>query len=93
MKPYDVPHKGLRNALSQLSLLAGKTDYSKLEEVAQLRLLGDAVFKILTIHASDEKPELQNSALEGNEQREPRGLSHEEEEELLDYEFDLQRRF
>ena len=54
MKPYDVPHKGLRNALSQLSLLAGKTDYSKLEEVAQLRLLGDAVFKILTIHASDE---------------------------------------
>lgn len=54
MKPYDVPHKGLRNALSQLQLLAGKTDYSHLDEVEQLYHLGEAVFKILTIHARDE---------------------------------------
>jgi len=54
MKTYDVPHKGLRNALSQLQLLAGKTDYSNQQEVAHLCQLGDDVFKILTVHATDE---------------------------------------
>lgn len=54
MKTYDVPHKGLRNALSQLSLLAGKTNYSNQEEVEDLYRLGTDVFKILTIHATDE---------------------------------------
>lgn len=54
MKSYDVPHKGLRNALSQLQLLAGKTDYSSPFEVEQLYLLGADVFKILTLHATDE---------------------------------------
>jgi hypothetical protein len=54
MKPYDVPHKGLRNALSQLSLLAGKTDYSNHHEVENLYHLGVDVFKILSIHAADE---------------------------------------
>lgn len=54
MKSYDVPHKGLRNALSQLQLLAGKTDYSNHREVEQLYSLGDDVFKVLTIHATDE---------------------------------------
>ena len=54
MKTYDVPHKGLRNALSQMSFLAGKTDYANPQEVEQLYNLGVDVFKILTIHASDE---------------------------------------
>jgi hypothetical protein len=54
MKTYDAPHKGLRNALSQLSLLAGKTNYSNQQEVEQLYQLGADVFKILTIHAEDE---------------------------------------
>lgn len=54
MKSYDVPHKGLRNALSQISLLAGKTNYSNHNEVELLYKLGEDVFKILTIHASDE---------------------------------------
>jgi Hemerythrin HHE cation binding domain len=54
MKTYDVPHKGLRNALSQLQLLAGKTDYSNPGEVEQLYQMGEDVFKILTIHAADE---------------------------------------
>lgn len=54
MKPYDVPHKGLRNALSQVQLLAGKTDYSNQNDVEQLYKLGEDVFKILTIHATDE---------------------------------------
>jgi hypothetical protein len=54
MKTYDVPHKGLRNALSQLSLLAGKTNYTNSKEVEELYNLGVDVFKILTIHAADE---------------------------------------
>lgn len=63
MKPYDVPHKGLRNALSQVQLLAGKTDYSDQNEVEQLYKLGEDVFKILTIHAKDEN-EVTLTALE-----------------------------
>jgi hypothetical protein len=54
MKSYDVPHKGLRNALSQMQLLAGKTDYSNQIEVEQLYKLGEDVFSILTTHAADE---------------------------------------
>jgi hypothetical protein len=54
MKLYDVPHKGLRNALSQLSLRAGKTDFTDPGEVEQLCNLGEDEFEILTIHAADE---------------------------------------
>lgn len=53
-KTYDVPHKGLRNALSQLSLLAGNSDYSNQAQVEHLYNLGMDVFKILNIHANDE---------------------------------------
>ena len=44
----------MRNALSQLSLLAGRTNYSDRQEVEKLYKLGDDVFYILTIHAADE---------------------------------------
>jgi len=54
LKVYDVPHKGLRNALSQMSLLAGKTNYANRREVEQLYRLGLDVFSILDIHAADE---------------------------------------
>ncbi|HXD78028.1 MAG TPA: hypothetical protein VN616_09495 [Puia sp.] len=54
IKPYDVPHKGLRHALSQLSLSAGRTDYSDRQQVAELHRLGTRVFSILSIHAEDE---------------------------------------
>ena len=54
MKTYDVPHKGLRNGLSQMSLLAGRTDYANPAEVAQLHQLGTRLFSILTVHAEDE---------------------------------------
>jgi len=54
MKSYDVPHKGLRNALSQVQHLAGKTNYSNPNDVETLYNLGEDVFKILTIHATDE---------------------------------------
>jgi hypothetical protein len=64
MKPYDVPHKGLRNALSQLQFLAGRTDYTHAHEIVELYRLGKDVFSILTIHAADEN-EVTLAALEG----------------------------
>jgi hypothetical protein len=54
MKIFDVPHKGLRNALSQFSLLAGNTNYTDEQEVAALYELGRQVFSLLAIHARDE---------------------------------------
>jgi hypothetical protein len=53
-RTYDAPHKGLRNGLSQVSLLAGRTDYSNPAEIEQLHQVGTRVFSILTIHAEDE---------------------------------------
>lgn len=54
MKTYEAPHKGLRNALSQLELLSGKTDFNNPAEVERLYSLGRDVFDILDIHADDE---------------------------------------
>lgn len=51
---FDVPHKGVRNALSQLSLLAGQTDYTTPAAVTRLYRLGKQVFRLLTLHAADE---------------------------------------
>lgn len=53
IKIYDVPHKGLRNALSQLSLRAGNTNYAD-KDAAELYQLGRDVFRIMTVHAEDE---------------------------------------
>jgi hypothetical protein len=54
MKTYEAPHKGLRNALSQLQLLSGKTDFDNITEVQRLYAMGQEVFNILDIHADDE---------------------------------------
>lgn len=54
LKSYDVPHKALRNGLSQLSLLAGKTDYENQKDIIALHNLGHEIFTLLTVHANDE---------------------------------------
>jgi hypothetical protein len=54
LKSYDVPHKALRNGLSQLSLLAGKTDYENQKDIIVLYNLGHEIFTLLTVHANDE---------------------------------------
>ena len=54
MNIYDAPHKGLRNALSQLQFLSGKTNYSQLNEVERLFDLGREVFRILAIYIETE---------------------------------------
>jgi len=46
-KSYAASHKGLRNILSQFSLLAGKTNYSDNSEVEKLKLLGADMFFLL----------------------------------------------
>jgi hypothetical protein len=54
MNTFDVPHKGIRNALSQLSLLSGKTNYNDKKEIERLNTLGREVFLLLNTHAQDE---------------------------------------
>lgn len=51
---YDIPHKGLRNALAHFSLLAGNTDYRNSFAIAKLHRLGHEVFTMLDEHAEGE---------------------------------------
>jgi hypothetical protein len=55
LKSLDPPHKGLRNALSQFSLLAGKTQYSDIKSVQKLKDLGHEVFHLLRDHTNTEE--------------------------------------
>ena len=57
-KSYAASHKGLRNILSQFSLLAGKTNYSDIQEVEKLKKLGDDMFFLLTHHLHTENDDL-----------------------------------
>lgn len=54
MKTFDFPHRGLRNALGQLSMLAGKTNYQDSQQVEALYILGKDIFRMLDVHAHDE---------------------------------------
>lgn len=76
MKVYDVPHKGLRNALSQLSLLASNTDYTNLQAIEKLHSLGRDVFTFLNTHAKDEN----DVSLEELEQRLPGASKHDRDD-------------
>jgi len=51
---FENTHKGIRNGFSQLSFLAGNTDYTKPEPVKKLYDLGKDVFLLLNIHAAEE---------------------------------------
>jgi len=57
-KSYAASHKGLRNILSQFSLLAGKTNYSDIQEIEKLKKLGDDMFFLLTHHLHTENDDL-----------------------------------
>ena len=54
LKSLDPPHKGLRNALSKITLLAGKTNYMSKESVDHLKSIGSEVFKLLKDHSKTE---------------------------------------
>jgi uncharacterized protein YktA (UPF0223 family) len=55
LKSLDPPHKGLRNALSQFSLMAGKTQYNDMSSVQRLKDLGSEVFHLLRDHTQTEE--------------------------------------
>jgi hypothetical protein len=78
MKTFDVPHKGIRNGLSQLSLLSGMTNYSNRMEVERLNKLGKEVFLLLNTHAQDEN----DVSLKHLEEK-MRGASHHDVEEHI----------
>ena len=54
LKSLDPPHKGLRNALGKLTLIAGKTDYSSLVDVEKLKQIAKEVFHLLKDHTATE---------------------------------------
>jgi len=54
LKSLDPPHKGLRNALGKLTLIAGKTDYTSVESVENLKLMAKEVFHLLKDHTATE---------------------------------------
>lgn len=54
LKSLDPPHKGLRNALSKLALIAGKTNYASVESVMKLQLISKDVFHLLKDHTATE---------------------------------------
>jgi hypothetical protein len=54
IKSLDPPHKGLRNALCQLTMLAGKTDYTNPDSTAKLQAMGKEVFHLLKDHTRTE---------------------------------------
>lgn len=55
LKSLDPPHKGLRNALSQFSLLAGRTQYDNIDSIQKLKQLGSEVFHLLRDHTQTEE--------------------------------------
>ncbi|MEN9883677.1 MAG: hypothetical protein RLZZ420_894 [Bacteroidota bacterium] len=55
LKSLDPPHKGLRNALSQFSLMAGKTEFDNMDSVQKLKDLGSEVFHLLHDHTHTEE--------------------------------------
>lgn len=54
-KIYQIPHKGLRQAIAQLVLQAGSTDYTDDAELAALRTATETLFATLDHHAHVEE--------------------------------------
>lgn len=81
INPYLLPHKGLRNLLSQVSLKAGNVDVTDVKSVLKLKALSNELFYLLEQHAHVEDVII----LPDLEKRVP-GSTHEnhEEHELLD---------
>lgn len=76
LKTFDIPHKGLRNLLSQVTLLAGTTDFTDKTQVSRLHQLGRDLFFLLSEHAHDENTVM----LAALNQRQPGAGDHNEAE-------------
>lgn len=55
MNLYGFPHKGLRNAISQLSQSVGNTDCSNPTSLNKLKEIADEIFILLELHAHSEE--------------------------------------
>ena len=55
MNIYGFPHKGIRIALSRLSMLAGNTDYSDTESLEKLKTLTTEIVTMLDLHRHSEE--------------------------------------
>jgi hypothetical protein len=55
MNLYGFPHKGLRNAISQLSQSAGNTNCADSVSLSALKTLANEVFTLLELHAHSEE--------------------------------------
>jgi hypothetical protein len=75
---YDIPHKAIRYALSQFSLLSGNTDYNNKEEIEKLKIVADDVFKMLDEHAEHEN----NVPLRYLEEKDPGSSAHDMEDHV-----------
>jgi hypothetical protein len=80
LNPYLLPHKGLRYLLSKVSLMAGNLDFSKPEEVEQLKKISNELYFLLEQHAHVEDhvilPDLEKKCPGSTEE------NHEEHEYL-----------
>ncbi len=81
LKTFDIPHKGLRNLLAQVTMLAGTTDFSNKAQVTHLHHLGRDLFQLLTEHARDEN-EIVLAAL--NQRQPGAGMHNEAEHEEIE---------
>lgn len=52
---YTFPHKGLRNALSQLSFQAGSTNYGDQQELDDLKQISKEIVLLLDLHMRSEE--------------------------------------
>jgi hypothetical protein len=55
MNGYGFPHKGLRLALSRLTVVSGNTDYSDEASLNALKTLANEIIEILHLHAVAEE--------------------------------------
>ncbi len=55
MNIYGFPHKGLRIALSELSKVAGNTDYANVQSLDNLKILSAEIVTLLDLHLHSEE--------------------------------------
>lgn len=55
---YNFPHKGIRNLISQVSFMAGNTDYSNQHALDELKKKAGELILILNLHLHSEEEDL-----------------------------------
>ena len=69
---FTFPHKGLRNAIAQLSRLTGQVECTDTQQLEALNSLADEVFLLLDLHANSEE----SVVLRALENKQPGSTTH-----------------